>query len=93
MRLDGQRHAPASLPPGKRTGTHFIGGWLGPRVSLDGCGKSRFHRDSIPGPSIPLLKHLRNNFFRILIVTRDSALSGELVCLNRLMSRRFASEK
>jgi hypothetical protein len=26
---------------------------VGPRASLDGCGKSRPHRDSIPGPSSP----------------------------------------
>jgi hypothetical protein len=26
MRVDGQLHAPAALPPGKRPGTHFIGG-------------------------------------------------------------------
>ena len=26
---------------------------MGPRASLDGCGKSRPHRDSIPGPPSP----------------------------------------
>jgi len=35
----------------ERTGTHSIGGWLGPRVGLDGCGKSCPHRNSISGPS------------------------------------------
>ena len=49
--VDGQRQAPASLPQGKRRGSHCIGGWVVPRVGLDGCGKSRSHRDSIPGPS------------------------------------------
>ena len=49
MGVGGQRHAPAALPPGKRTGTHFIGGWVGPSAGLDGCGKSRPCRDSIPG--------------------------------------------
>jgi hypothetical protein len=29
------------------------GGWVGPRAVLDGCWKSRPHRDSIPGPSSP----------------------------------------
>ena len=37
MRVGGQRHAPATLPPGKRPGTHFIGGWVGPRDGLGGC--------------------------------------------------------
>ena len=29
-------------------GTLCIGGWVGPRAGLDGCGKSRPNRDSIP---------------------------------------------
>jgi hypothetical protein len=41
MRVGGQLHAPAALPPGKRPGTHCIGGWVGHRVGLDDCGKSR----------------------------------------------------
>ena len=36
-----QRHAPAVLPPAKRAGTHFTGGWLGPSARLDGRGKFR----------------------------------------------------
>ena len=46
-------HAPAALPTEKRPGTHCIGGWVGPRADLDGCGKCRRHRDSIPGPCSP----------------------------------------
>ena len=45
MGVGGQLHAPAALPPGKRPGTHCIGGWVGPRAGLDECGKSRPHRD------------------------------------------------
>ena len=29
----------------ERPGTPCIGGWVGPRADLDGCGKSRPHRD------------------------------------------------
>ena len=50
--VGGQRHAPVLLPPGKRPGTHRIGGEVGPRTGQDGSGKSR-HQDSIPGPSSP----------------------------------------
>ena len=40
---------PRPLYPRERPGTHCIGGWMGPRAGLDGCGKSRPpHRDSIP---------------------------------------------
>jgi len=48
MGVGGQRHAMTALPPGN-TRYPFIGGWVGPRVGLDGCGKSRPHRDLIPG--------------------------------------------
>ena len=50
--VSGQRYTPANLPP-EGPGTHCIGRWVGPRVGLDGCGKSRLHRDSILGPSSP----------------------------------------
>ena len=52
MGMDGQRHAPAALPP-ENPGTHCIGGWVGPRAGLKSCGKSGPHRDSIAGPSNP----------------------------------------
>ena len=41
--LDGvgdQYHTPATLPPG-RAGYHCIGGWVGTRAGMDGCGNSR----------------------------------------------------
>ena len=50
----GQRHAPVALLPGKRPGTHCTGGWVGPRASLDGCGKPRPYRDSIPPTAQPV---------------------------------------
>jgi hypothetical protein len=55
MGVGGQRRAPAALPPGKKFFTHSVGGWVGVRVGLDGCGKSRPHRDSIPESSSPQL--------------------------------------
>jgi hypothetical protein len=53
MGIDGQRHASASLTPGKRPGTHFTGGWLGPMDGLEACGKSRSNRYWIIGPYCP----------------------------------------
>jgi hypothetical protein len=41
MGVGCQHHTPAALPPGKRPGTHCIGGWLEPRAGLEGFGKSR----------------------------------------------------
>jgi len=34
--VSGQQQAPAALNPRKRPGTHFTGGWVGPRAGLDG---------------------------------------------------------
>jgi hypothetical protein len=51
--VGGQRHSPTALPLGKRPGTHFIGGWVGPTAGLDGCGKYRPPPGSNPGPSKP----------------------------------------
>jgi len=41
MEVGGQRHATAALALGKRPGTNSMGGWMGPRAGMDGCGKSR----------------------------------------------------
>jgi hypothetical protein len=34
--VSGQRYAPTALPPGVRSGTHFIGGLVGPRPVCTG---------------------------------------------------------
>jgi hypothetical protein len=50
MEGSGQLHASATLPPeGKVSGTHWTGGWVGPRVSLDAVEKGRIE----PGLSSP----------------------------------------
>jgi hypothetical protein len=48
MDASAQLHAAAALPPGNRIGTLCSEGWVGPRVGMDECGKSRPSRDSIP---------------------------------------------
>jgi hypothetical protein len=45
--VGGQRHIPSALLLGKRHGTQFTGGWVGPRADVDGCEKSRPHQYSI----------------------------------------------
>jgi hypothetical protein len=44
----GQRHAPADFYPRERPCTDCTESLVGPRASLDRCGKSRPHQDSIP---------------------------------------------
>ena len=53
MGVGGEPLAPAALPPGKKPDAHCAGVSVGPRAGLDGCGKSRPHRNSIPGTSNP----------------------------------------
>jgi hypothetical protein len=42
--VGGERSAsrPAALPAGKGPGTHWIGGWVGPRAGLDAKEKRKF---------------------------------------------------
>ena len=47
MEVGGQRHAPAALLPGKRPGTHCIGGWVGPRAGLDGCSPFEYLKSNL----------------------------------------------
>jgi hypothetical protein len=46
-------HDPAALLPGIRPDARCVGGWMGPKASLDLCGKSRPHRNSILETSSP----------------------------------------
>jgi hypothetical protein len=41
--MSGELHVPTALPPGKEPpGTHWIGGWVGPRAGLDDVEKKIF---------------------------------------------------
>jgi len=70
LEAGGQRYYPAALLPGKRPGTRCVGGRVGPRSDLDGCGISRPRRDLIPGPS---------SLQRVAILTALSKLKMVLV--------------
>ena len=41
MEVGGQRHAPADLPPSKRTGTNFTEGCVVPIAGLNVYGKEK----------------------------------------------------
>jgi hypothetical protein len=59
MEVTGQLHAPAAFPPGKAPGTHWIGGWVGPRAVLDAAVKRKIpspRRESNPRTPIYLYK-------------------------------------
>jgi hypothetical protein len=60
MKVGGQRHASAALPPGNRPGTNCIGGWVGTRAVLDGCGKSHHPPGFGPRTVQPVASHYTN---------------------------------
>ena len=60
MVVGGQRCAPAALSPGIKPDNHFIGGRLGPRASLDGCGKARLPPGFDPRPAQSVASHYTN---------------------------------
>jgi len=66
---------------GKKLDTHCTEGWLEPRVVLDGCGKSRPNRDSIPGRPIHSLEWAYPSFY-------GSCLQTSSVCLCIYTHRR-----
>jgi len=53
VRFELHTLAVSTPPPRERPDTYCIGGWVGPRARLDGCGKPRPHWVSIPEPSSP----------------------------------------
>ena len=59
---------------------HCIVGWVGLRASLDGCGKSRHCRDSIPGLPSP---------YRVPIPTM---LSQSIATLNKVPQKKSDNE-
>ena len=58
----GQRHAPAALLAGKRTSTHWTGGWTGLGAALNGSGKCRLHRGSEPRTVQPVANRYTSNY-------------------------------
>jgi hypothetical protein len=66
---NGQRQAPTALPPGKRQGNNRIGGWVGPRTGLDGCGKSRRANQPVESRCIeharPAYSHMAHTVVRL----------------------------
>jgi hypothetical protein len=53
MEMSGQPHTPAALPPG----THWIGGWLGPRAVLDAVVKRKIPSPCQESTPVTLIVH------------------------------------
>ena len=76
----GQRHAQAALYPQETPGTHCTGGWVGPMAGLDRCGKTRPHRDSIPGPFSPYPVAIPTELSRPTKIGHDKVIIQKAVC-------------
>jgi len=73
MEVGGQRHAPATLPPVKRSCTYCIGSWVGPRAGVNGCVKSRL----LPGFDPRTLQPVASRY-------TDCAFPAHQLCKNVL---------
>ena len=79
MGVGGQRHAPAAFTPGKDPVP------IVQKAGLDRCGKTRPHRDSIPGPSSPLRVAIPTALSRPLFVGKMVGI----LCPERHRNRVF----
>jgi hypothetical protein len=59
MGVSGQRYAPAALPPGKRPGTHYIGGSVGLWTGVENLAPTGFRSPDRPGRSESTIENLR----------------------------------
>jgi hypothetical protein len=64
--MDDKRHAPATLPPAKKSGTQHKGEWVCLMAGPDSCGKSHPYRDMIPGRPIRT-RNLLNPWSKVLL--------------------------
>ena len=62
---------PRPLYPHERSGTHSIGGWVGPRASPDGCGKPR----PPPGFDSPTVQPVASRYTTCAIPTHDDLIT------------------
>jgi len=60
--VSGQQHALAALYPREKPGTHFTGGWVGPRAGLDGWKIS-----SLPGLLLSIILNNDHGTHQVMV--------------------------
>jgi hypothetical protein len=78
--VGGQRRASAALPPGKRPGIHCTGGWVGPRVGVDGCGKCHH----LPGFDPQTVQPLASCYNALISVDSSDSVAALLRILTKI---------
>jgi hypothetical protein len=71
MEVSGYLHAPATFLLGKKPGTLWIAGWVGPRAGLDGFGKEKIssaYHNSNPGTIQPVASCYTNYANLVLLL-------------------------
>ena len=90
--VSGQQHAPAALYHRERPGTHFTGGWVGPRAGLDGrkiSSPSGFD----PGPSNPWLSRYTDWTTRPTLRTSEIIKFGKTSYSDALHWRKIGNKQ
>jgi hypothetical protein len=87
MDVSGRLHSSVALLPGERApGTHFIGGWVGPRADLDAAEKRKTSRCLETNPDQRLY-----NFWNIIATPScgtEEHYTGKMTAV-RIRSRYF----
>jgi hypothetical protein len=89
---------PTSLYSRERPGTHCIGGCVGPRAGLDGCGKSRPPLTGIRSPGRPARSEslyrlsYPGPYFNPLTANGRSALLTSRRCILNIYSTNIRTE-
>jgi len=86
MGVGSQRHAPAAFYPRERPGTHCSGGWVGPRVALDGCGKSQ----PLPGFDPRTVQPVASRYTDSAIPAHQKLACGTRKVEGKLSEKKFA---
>jgi hypothetical protein len=75
--MSGHLHAPATLCPVKEPGTHWIKGWVDPRVGLDNVEERKFL--PLPGLEIQRLACRASRYPDYAIPARDRPVGARFL--------------
>jgi len=71
MEVGSQAHIPAVMPQGKWPGTRYVEGWVGLKVALDRCKKSR----PPPGFDPQTVQPVASRYTLYAIPTQDNVMN------------------
>jgi hypothetical protein len=79
MEVSGQLHALAALPQREVPGTHWIGGWVGPKAVLDAMVKRKIPSPRLESsPRTPIVQSVAQRYTDWAIAALDLWVEGAL---------------